>query len=363
MENRRRWELFGRIFMCLWVLFALPTEIQLLRAADPSAYAGALAFLVWAIVWVWYWLRALGRDHTGEVVAFIATTVILGLAAAFAPAPVGAGGILVFAFIMAGACFPWRTALWILLGLTILQAGVQAIRLEDPGQQVSALLNSILVGGVGMGARLLWTAYSELSEARGEIARLAVSEERLRFARDVHDTLGQSLATIVLKSELIGRQLPAGADDSVRHEVDDVAAVARKSLHDLRDAVAGYRRPTLPAELSSARVALRSAGIALTVDDEVGAVASEKDEVLAWCLREAVTNVVKHSGAKRCAVSLSRDNGLVRLSVEDDGHGASSLEGGSGLAGMRERVSTAGGTFEVASGSGRGVEVKAAIPA
>lgn len=363
MENRRRWELFGRIFMCLWVLFALPTEVQLFRAADPPALAGALAFLVWAVVWVWYWLRALGRDHTGEVVAFIATTVILGIAAAISPSPAGAGGILVFAFIMAGACFPWRTAVWILLGLTLLQATAQAVRFEDPGQQVSSLLNSILVGGVGIGARLLWTAYSDLTEAREEIARLAVSEERLRFARDVHDILGQSLATIVLKTELIGRQLPASGDDSVRHEVDDVAAVARKSLHDLREAVAGYRRPTLPAEISSARALLRSAGIAFVVDDRVGAVAPEKDEVLAWCVREAVTNVVKHSGATRCAVSLSRDNGLVQLSVEDDGRGASSLAGGSGLVGMRERVSSAGGTFEMANGSNRGVRVKVAIPA
>jgi two-component system, NarL family, sensor histidine kinase DesK len=363
VENRRRWELFGRVFMCLWVLFALPTEVQLVRAADPSAYAGALAFLVWGIVWVWYWLRILGRDHTGEVVAFIGSTVILGIAAAISPSPAGAGGILVFAFIMAGACFPWRTAVWVLLGLTLFQAAAQAARFEDPGQQVSSLLNSVLVGGVGIGARLLWTAYSDLTEAREEIARLAVSEERLRFARDVHDLLGQSLATIVLKSELIGRQLPADADEPLKHEVDDVAAVARKSLHDLRDAVAGYRRPTLPAEISSARAALRSAGIGFAVDDRAGEVASDKDEVLAWCVREAVTNVVKHSGATRCSVELSRDDGLLRLSVEDDGRGASSLDGGSGLAGMRERVAIAGGTFEVRNGSRRGVKVKVAIPA
>lgn len=366
MENRRRWELFGRIFMCLWVLFALPTEVQLFRAADPPAYAGALAFLVWAVVWVWFWLRALGRDHTGEVVALIATTVILGIAAAISPSPAGAGGILVFAFIMAGACIPWRTALWVLLGLTLLQAAAQAARFEDPGQQVSSLLNSILVGGVGMGARLLWTAYADLTEAREEIARLAVSEERLRFARDVHDLLGQSLATIVLKTELIGRQLPPTSDDSLKHEVDDVAMVARTALNDLRDAVTGYRRPTLAGEVSSARSALRSAGIAFAVDDRLGTVPQEQDAVLAWCLREAVTNVVKHSGATRCSVQLSRDDGLVRLAVEDDGVGATSFDGGTGLAGMRERVEGAGGTVEIATGAdrkARGLQLRVAIPA
>lgn len=361
-DTRRRWELFGRYFMCLWVLFALPTEVQLVNARNLSAYTGAAAFLVWAIVWVWFWARILGRNHTAEVLAFAGSTVILGLAALLSPSPVGAGGILVFSFIMAGAAFPWRTALWVILGLTVVQGIAQAARFEDVGMQVSSLLNSILVGGVGIGARLLWTAYSDLTEAREEIERLAVSEERLRFARDVHDLLGQSLATIVLKTELIGRQLPAGADESLRHELEDVARVGRKSLGDLREAVAGYRRPTLPAEVSSARSALRAAGISFAVDDRAGALPEESDSVLAWCLREAVTNVVKHSGAKRCDVQLSRDNGLVRMSIEDDGKGARSLEGGSGVEGMRERIARAGGTFEVADVD-RGVKLRFAIPA
>ncbi len=362
-DRRRRWELFGRVFMCLWVLFALPTEVQLVRAGDPGAYAGAAAFFVWAVVWVWFWLRILGRDQRGELIGLASSTIILAFAALVAPSPVGAGGILVFAFIMAGACLPWPTSVWVLLGLTMLQAVVQLIRFEDPGTQVSSLLNSILVGGVGIGARLLWTAYSELTEAREEIARLAVSEERLRFARDVHDLLGQSLATIVLKTELIGRQLPADADDSLRHEVDDVVRVSRNSLHDLREAVAGYRRLTLASEVTSARAALRAAGINFAVDDRAGTLPEAQDSVLAWCLREAVTNVVKHSGARRCDVSLARDNGLVRLAVVDDGRGASSLDGGSGLAGMKERVALAGGTVEVANGAGNGMKVRVAIPA
>ena len=118
-SSRDRWELFGRFFMCLWVLFALPSEVQLVRAADPGAYAGAFAFFAWAVIWVWFWARTVGRDHRGEVIALAGTTVILALAAIAAPSPVGAGGILVFAFIMAGACFEWRTALWIIAGLSM----------------------------------------------------------------------------------------------------------------------------------------------------------------------------------------------------------------------------------------------------
>jgi len=348
--------------MCLWVLFTLPTEIQLLSTATAATLAAAAGFVVWSLVWIWLWIRACGRSHTGEVVAFVAITVILSLFSLIAPSPIGAGGVLVFSFIVAGAIFPWRTAVWVILGLAVLQVALGETRLEDPSLQVSSLLNSILVGFVGVGARLLWLAYSDLSDAREEIARLAVSEERLRFARDVHDVLGQSLATIVLKSELIGRQLPADAEDGLRHEVDDVARLGRKSLNDLREAVSGYRRPTLPAEVTSARAALRAAGIALAVDDRAGTLPEQQDSVLAWCLREAVTNVLKHSGATRCDVSVTRDDGLVRLAVDDDGRGATTLAGGSGLVGMRERVERVGGTFEVQNGAGRGVRLRVAIP-
>jgi two-component system sensor histidine kinase DesK len=361
-QTRQRWELFGRVFMCLWVLFLLPTEAQLLTSGQLESYIGAAFFLAWGVVWLWFWGRVVGRDHTGEVIAVVTSTAILGISTVVSPQPVGASGVMVFAFIMAGVSFPWRTALWVIAGLTVLQVILQLIRFEDPGQQVAGVLNSVLVGGVGIGVRLLWTAYSELTEAREEIARLAVSEERLRFARDVHDLLGQSLATIVLKTELIGRQLPADADESLRHEVDDVARVGRKSLSDLREAVAGYRRPTLPGEVSSARSALRAAGISFAVDDRAGPLPEEQDSVLAWCLREAVTNVVKHSGAKHCEVAVTRDNGLVRMSIADDGRGATSLNGGTGLEGMRERVVRAGGTFEVAH-SGEGVKLRLAVPA
>jgi two-component system, NarL family, sensor histidine kinase DesK len=167
----------------------------------------------------------------------------------------------------------------------------------------------------------------------------------------------------VLKSELVARQLPPDADDSLRQELRDVARAARSSLNDVREAVGGYRRPTLPAEISSARSALRAAGIDFTVDDRLGPLPAEQDSVLAWCLREAVTNVVKHSGAGRCTVQFSRTDGVATMRVADDGRGAASLDGGSGLLGLRERVELAGGTFEVAPDGGRGLVLTVAVPA
>lgn len=354
--------LIGRLFMSLWIVFVLPSVIQVLQSGHDAPQIGAtLAIGGWAVVWVWFWMRALGHGSQAHLVGLIAVTIVAAALAVVAPPPYDVGGVLVFAVIVAGVAYPWSTALWIVGGLTILQVILGALRQEPPTVLASGLLNSILVGGIGVGVRLLWQSYNELLAARDEIARLAINEERLRFARDMHDTLGQSLAMIVLKSELVARNLPANTDESLKQEVYDVVGVARKSLNDVREAVTGYRRPTLPGEISSARAALRSAGIAFVVTDQLGTVPPEKDAVLAWCLREAVTNVVKHSGAARCDLRLSRENGQVVMSVTDDGRGASKVTGGSGIPGMRERVELAGGTVDVRGEGGMHLLVK--VPA
>jgi len=361
MANVDRWTRIGRWFMAAWVLFPMPTAVAILASGlNPPDVAVAFGFGVWGGVWAWIWLRAIGRDHTAEVVGLIAITVILTLFTLVQPTP--GGTFLVFSFIVAGACFPLRRALWVLGGLTLLQVVLAEIRLTDLASMLNSLINSILVGGVGIGLRLLWQAYTQLVAAREQLAQLAVAEERLRFSRDLHDLLGQSLSVMVLKSELVAKQLPDDAGETTRHEVRDIAQVARKSLNDVREAVEGYRLPTLQAEISSARTALRAAGIGLLVEDTVGTLPPEQDGVLAWCLREAVTNVVKHSSAKKCEVRLSADNGTARLDVKDDGRGTVSLNGGRGLAGMRERVDLVGGTLEVESGDGGGLRLLVAVP-
>lgn len=349
--------------MALWVLFAAPTVVSVLQSGrGPEQVAAAAGFTMWGVVWVWFWLRALG-NRPAEIVAIVANTVLLSIIAMLSPTAVGVGGVLVFAFIVAGVSLPPRQALWTLLGLSILQVVLMAIRFNPPANAVSSLLNSVLVGGIGMGGRLLWQSYTQLYLARHQLAQLAVSEERLRFARDLHDILGQSLSVLVLKSEVVARQLPADADESLRQEVREIAQVARKSLNDVREAVAGYRQATLSAEISSARAALRAAGIRFVVEDAAGALAPEQDAVLAWCLREAVTNAVKHSGAHEVAVRLSKDNGSAKLDVKDDGEGAVSLDGGSGLAGMRERVELVGGEVMVEPDNGGGLRVRVTVPA
>ncbi len=361
MVNLTRWELVGRWFMSAWVLLALPTAVSILVSGHGPVQLSVLAgFAVWGVVWVWLWWRGVNRSLAGPYVGLIAVTALMSLFTLIAPTT--DNSFLIFSFIAAGVCLPFRRAVWAYLVLASLQLGLALIRLTPLDITVNLLINSLLVGVLGIGARIFWQSYLQLIAAREQLANLAVTEERLRFARDLHDLLGQSLSVLVLKSELVSKQLPKDTDEATRQEVRDIASVARKSLNDVRDAVAGYRLPTLQAEISSARTALRAAGIGLLVEDDLGAVPAEQDGVLAWCLREAVTNVVKHSGAKRCEVKLSHGGGSANLEVADDGHGAASFNGGSGLAGMRERVQLVGGSMNVGSENGGGLRVRVSVP-
>ena len=191
------------------------------------------------------------------------------------------------------------------------------------------LLPVLLIGLAMMGFRMQMTLMHELAQARGTVAKLAANEERLRLARDMHDLTGQSLSMITLKSELAAKRLarlPSSAErDAVLTELGDIGRVSRQTLHDIREAVSGYRRPTLAIEVITARNALEAAGIALDDDAELtlrsGTFDPDAEAVLAWCLREAVTNVIRHSRARHCRIRLADRMGELSLEVTDDGHG------------------------------------------
>ena len=208
-------------------------------------------------------------------------------------------------------------------------------------------------------------AVAELQAAREEIARLAVAEERLRFARDLHDLLGHSLSLIALKSELAGRLLPV-APEKAEEEVRDIEGVARRALREVREAVAGYRKPSLKAELGGAREMLGAAGIDCRIDNQAGVVPGWIDGVFAWAVREGVTNVVRHSRAKRCEIRLTRDSGRVHAEITDDGRGSSpgddEAAAGSGLSGLAERVEASGGDFEAGPLPKGGFRLRVSLP-
>src|SRR5258708_663424 len=191
MPNVERWTQIGRWFMVSWVLFAVPTAVAILASGfQPPQEAAAFGFAVWGVLWAWIWLRAAGRNHNAELLGLVTITVILVLFTLLQPQP--GGTFLVFSFIVAGACFPLRRALWIMGGLTVLQVVLAGIRLTHLAPTLNNIVNTVLVGGVGIGARLLWQSYPELLAAREEIAPLAVSEGRPRVSRAPRELLQPS---------------------------------------------------------------------------------------------------------------------------------------------------------------------------
>jgi two-component system sensor histidine kinase DesK len=246
----------------------------------------------------------------------------------------------------------------------------------DLGTTLAVLLPVLLIGLAMIGFRLQITLMRELAQARGTVAKLAANEERLRLARDMHDLTGQSLSMITLKSELAAKRLaklPSSAErDSVLAELGDIGRVSRQTLHDIREAVSGYRRPTLAIEVITARNALDAVGIELDDDPALtlrsGTFDPDAEAVLAWCLREAVTNVIRHSRAGHCRIRLTDHPGELSLEVTDDGRGLVAQDPeqlkGSGLRGMSERLSAIGGRLSVGwAEPGRGLRLTATIPA
>jgi two-component system, NarL family, sensor histidine kinase DesK len=245
----------------------------------------------------------------------------------------------------------------------------------DLGTTLAVLLPVVLIGLAMIGFRMQMTMMHELARARGTVAKLAANEERLRLARDMHDLTGQSLSMITLKSELAAKRLaklPDSAErDAVLTELGDIGRVSRQTLHDIREAVSGYRRPTLAIEVITARNALEAAGIGLDDDAELtlrsGTFDPDTEAVLAWCLREAVTNVVRHSRARHCRIRLTDHQGELSLEVTDDGHGPVGQDpanpAGSGLRGVSERLSAVGGSLSLGPViPGHGFRLTATVP-
>ncbi|WP_214413817.1 sensor histidine kinase [Sphaerisporangium fuscum] len=193
---------------------------------------------------------------------------------------------------------------------------------------------------------------ARLEEARREVTRLAVVKERLRIARDVHDLLGFQLSALVLKGELAGRVMAADPDAG-RAQLTELTGLAEHALASLRSITGERADLHLDEEVTAARSMLAAAGIEARVD-LAAPIPPGLGGVLAIVLREAVTNVVRHSHARLCSIEASRDGGTYRLRVANDGvRPAGGERSGTGLANLRSRAEEAGGRLLVRNGPDR----------
>ncbi|MGH6655857.1 MAG: sensor histidine kinase [Actinocrinis sp.] len=190
-----------------------------------------------------------------------------------------------------------------------------------------------------------------LHAARAELARLAVAQERLRFAQDLHDLLGYSLSSITLKSELAYR-LADGQPEHARQELASILEVSRQALCDLRTVASSYRTMRFADELASVESMLLATGVDVSVEVSLPDLPPALDTVLATVLREGVTNMLRHSKVEHCSIVGRIADGRVRLELVNDGVNAERERdtpdpaGSSGLGSLTQRLATVGGALE-----------------
>ncbi|MEO8063310.1 MAG: sensor histidine kinase [Pseudomonadota bacterium] len=289
---------------------------------------------------------------------YIAGTFGLGYALAlFNPAGLG---YLIFGFFALAFAVPTRIA-WRLIGLSIvLFVGELTLIGHDRMTILSVGLPAVLLG-----ISALYTAYTaeqaaHLRRSDGEIMRLATLAERERIGRDLHDLLGHTLSVVALKSEL-ARKLIDRDLDAARNEIGEVERVARDALSQVRNAVSGIRSTALAAELSAARALLEAQGLKVNCEMENVKLPHDRETALALSLREATTNIRRHSGASGVTIRVKQESTAVFVEVADDGRGGRIVPG-NGLNGMRERLCSVGGTLLFGPGENGGLLLRATVP-
>ncbi len=220
----------------------------------------------------------------------------------------------------------------------------------------------------------------QLDAANEQIGELTKKEERMRIARDLHDTLGHTLSLITLKSQLVER-MALKDPERAQQEAKEIQETSRAALRQVRELVSEMRAIKLSEELIEAREMLRVANIALHIEGQskLQGVSDLTQNILSLCLKEAVTNIVKHSRAENCTVTIFQSGSEVGMDIEDDGvgpnakkdtetdgqTGGSGLEhvgGGNGLKGMRERLALIEGKLELAPREKKGTVLRVTVP-
>jgi two-component system, NarL family, sensor histidine kinase DesK len=349
---------WGLAFGALWLVFlAGPVASALDRHPGLAGRAATVAATVAFAALYLGLFRVAGRPGRH----WLARAVLAGLVAMSTAFCLLAGEEGLFTFVyLAGVgvlILPPRAAVAWVVGLMVLTAVLPLAVSEwrfDLAIPFAVGMGALAVFGLGQVLR----RNRELGAAREELTRLAVADERLRFARDLHDVLGHSLTVMALKADLAGK-LTSRAPDRAHTEIAEVERLAREALTDVRATVAGYRAVSLAAEMSRARRSLEAAGIAANLPHATDDVSTDHRELFGWVIREGVTNVVRHSKARSCTVVITPTS----VEVLDDGISPAG-EGpeGHGLAGLRERVTRAGGRLSAGHRPGGGFQLYVEVP-
>ncbi|WP_042939209.1 sensor histidine kinase [Rhodococcus sp. AW25M09] len=360
LPEGRVWR-FGWMFGAIWLIYLIYPLNEILALGSMAArVTGIAAIIGFAVVFTttfWRFRNGHRRGHplpTSQAWIALAEMAVLTAAMCALIGTTGFGATVYIA-VLAMMTLPVRHA-WALVAAmaVVVEFTPRAVSSWVPDNFFAFQL--LISAAAAWGITQVFQRNHELAVARQQLADLAIVAERERMSRDVHDILGHSLTVITVKSELAGRLIdldPARA----AVEIAELETLARQALADVRSTVGGMRQIDVGTELASARTALTAAGIAADLPADADLVPLRHRELFGWVLREAVTNVVRHSSARRCRVTLTSSS----ISIVDDGVGPAGDgcdTGGNGLRGIGERVTAAGGSLTIARVSTGGFKVE-----
>lgn len=352
----------------LFLLFPLATVIgsdlaigrkvasYVLIALFAVIYAGSNRLLI---------RRELGLGPTGRRVGPISLDSsvpwLIALVAVAAAASVVGGwalfGVTPFIVSFAMFHFDWRIAVSVAVATLLVVIGTPLLA----GRLGDLWFFGVIVVSVAVSCVLFRLSEEHAIDRKAMETQLAISGERERVARDVHDVLGHSLTAVILKTQVVSRMidrdaaLDADGLAAVREQVGEIDVISRRALAEIRATVGGLRSADLGDELGAARAVLADAGVVLTVEGSAAAAPETFRPVLGWVVRESVTNIVRHSRATTCNIEVG---GQPILRIADDGLGTGDADEGNGLTGLRERLADAGLALELGPGlNGRGTSV------
>ncbi|WP_162605597.1 sensor histidine kinase [Jiangella ureilytica] len=349
----------------VWAVVLAPTAAGIYQHHYPPgwAIAGYVSLAGFVAAFYYVFTRAAVARRSGDPVpcsirrfGFIGLSVLGALVVGFA----GENGVVVwFVLSQAALVLMGRREAWATIGSICVAVVAVPWSLGLEWEVNAWFLVAILGSSWATDAIFrLRDTNQRLTRAQEQIASMAVEQERLRFARDLHDVVGHSLTAATVKAQL-ARRLVDSDDDRAKAELREVEGLLREALRDVRGTVAGYREVTLTSELVRAATVLEAAGVTADLPRAVDHVPAQWSELFGWVLREAVTNVVRHSHAHYCRVTVAVDT----IEIWNDGAvGAAPGESASsGLVGLRERVEGAGGTLVAGPGGDGGWRVVARV--
>lgn len=364
LPEGRIWR-YGWMFGAIWLIYLIYPLNEILGLPSVVARsAGILTIVGFGVVFTSTFWRFRNGHRRGHPLPTSQAWVALGTMAALTAAMsalIGTTGFgaTVYIAVLAMMTLPVRQG-WALVAVmvVVIEVSPRIVPSWEPDNFFAFQL--LISAAAAWGITQVFQRNHELAVAREQLADLAIVAERERMSRDVHDILGHSLTVITVKSELAGRLLeidPARA----AVEIAELETLARQALADVRSTVGGMRQIDVGTELASARTALTAAGIDANLPGDADVVPLRHRELFGWVLREAVTNVVRHSSARHCRVTLTASS----ISIVDDGVGPAEGgdgNGGNGLRGLGERVSAAGGSLSIARVPAGGFEVEVSAP-